>query len=81
MSEMVERVAQAIAGALKQAYWEREEPTDDDHLAAARAAIEAMREPTEAMWAKGTGARLDESPSTHKVWREMIDEALRNPRL
>ena len=78
MSEMVERVAQAICG-------------DDNpaniltiHRIRARAAIEAMREPTGLMKDAGAEsfefgsddcASLNGQPS--KAWRAMIDEALK----
>lgn len=69
MSEMVERVAQAICG-------------DDNpaniltiHRIRARAAIEAMREPTEAMVYADT---VKEWPSDAcAAWKAMIDEALK----
>jgi len=74
MSEMVSRVSEAIDKAV--AEWQ---PGTEIKIkeAAARAAIAAMREPTNEMWAKGTEARLDDAPSTHRVWWAMIDEALR----
>ncbi len=79
MSEMIERVAEAIrkielsqpgAGGLKGSL----------HLAGyasreiARAAIEAMREPTEEMVAKVVG--LDGVVTSRSAWRAMIDAAL-----
>jgi predicted RecB family nuclease len=104
MSEMVERVARAIAtelGAnLDTAFADKtewinmrgtdaagrwrdiNEPFKSDYLAAARAAIEAMREPTETMerhgqWAVETCTRDDpcETPAKH-IWSDMITAAL-----
>lgn len=84
MSEMVERVARAIADADMEDYEGREAL----YNAFARAAIEAMREPTNNM--RGIG--FDEAyehiepspygPVVHakigqKVWQAMIDAALR----
>lgn len=71
MSEMVERVAAAI----------RESRPLDCYAAyeqAARAAIEAMREPTEAMVGEGKAAPTygDGVSDIPKVWRAMIDAAL-----
>ena len=82
MSEMVERVARAIGI--------REHPSDsewfDDHekerwaayWPAARDALSAMREPTEAMCEPPT--RLYGNIATgnaEEIWQLMIDEALR----
>lgn len=68
MSEMVERVAHAIKAKVPFGYG----MTDAETLQYARAAIEAMREPTEAM--------LDNGPSEPymdgDVWAKMIDAAL-----
>ncbi len=63
MSDMIERVAKAICG-----------PEDPCRLDLARAAIEAMREPTDAMcgaWDVG------DTPEAKPCWQAMIDEALR----
>lgn len=55
MSEMIDRVARALCDVQATSAWRRLEesggsiPTRDDFREAARAAIEAMREPTEAM--------------------------------
>lgn len=85
MGEMVERVAVVIASALEHAYQEREEPTFDDHVKAARAAIEAMREPTEAMVASiygplrlSAGEHWMNEAEAEAAWRSMIDAALRD---
>lgn len=67
MNEMVERVAKAISGAPF---------PSPKSLAKARAAIEAMREPTEFM--VGEAARLNH-PRDRDVWRTMIDAALASP--
>ena len=81
-NEMVERVARAIC---------REDASvvpslGDMHLHVnncwryfvrqARAAIEAMREPTEALQAAGAHRRENRKPVAD-IWRAMIDEALR----
>jgi hypothetical protein len=69
VSEMVERVAAAIIAGFD----EITEPEErEDALKLARAAIAAMREPTEAMLIAGQNrnARLD-------AYRDMIDEALK----
>lgn len=85
MSEMVERVARAIA-ALRSCSleWGPKQPicascsnargySDDvGCMTLARAAIEAMREPTEAMWAAHREA--DKLGISH--WHTMIDAAL-----
>ncbi len=75
MSEMVERVAKALA-ACDNSDWRAW--VDD-----ARAAIEAMREPTKAQlsgasMAIGPWGGHGEAgpPSYERVWREMIDAAL-----
>ena len=83
MSEMVERVAAALcveAG---------DEPYRDYigmgntpmkgwkmHERAARAAIEAMREPTEAMLTAGDTAMIRNSDTSADAWPAMIDAAL-----
>lgn len=84
MSEMVERIARAIlavdypedAGSdLEEMWWERR---GDAYLAYARAALEAMREPTEQMAQAGlspTYIWVDET--AEPIWRRMIDEALK----
>ena len=72
MSEMVERVAKALARE-----YDRDPETDNVGLgtqlstAMARAAIAAMREPTEAMLYAG----WQEDSS---IWRAMIDAALKD---
>ena len=82
MSEMVERIAIAVCEA-DGCLWS--EATDLDkglYRDTARAAIAAMREPTDAMIGQGYGYAISyedegvvESPS--EVWRAMIDEALK----
>lgn len=77
MNEIIDRIAQAICNAGKgQPAWdEATEYQRDFHRAEARAAIEAMREPTKAMLLAGHGANLcDNAP---EVWQAMIDEALK----
>lgn len=63
MSEMVERVARAIKDA-EQMHWND----------MARAAIEAMREPTAKMVVIADSSLRPISP---RIWRAMIDEALK----
>ena len=80
MTDMVERVAKAITEA-----FEREGRVFDDGQAEtlARAAIEAMREPTEAMTKAGDLPGWDDSVSvglSGEVWNAMIDAALAPPR-
>lgn len=76
MSEMVERVARAISP-----NWEYMSRNDRRNaVITARVAIEAMREPTEAM-IKGAGwlyPMYDDPHDRHEdVWSAMIDEALK----
>ena len=71
MTNMIERVARAIAKSQgSNPRWNREGWLKD-----ARAAIEAMREPTEEM--SHAGWRTDSGIST-VVWQAMIDAALHN---
>lgn len=94
MSEMVTRVARAIWPAVKGitlTEWENAHPLAKEvMLGKARAAIEAMREPTEKMIAEGDSAMdWDSSDATGqwyvhyhdgdaaKSWQAMIDEALK----
>lgn len=88
MSEMVERVAEAL--------WRENKRQDDerardygtvntrtdrdykvaitDYMNSARAAIAAMREPTSDMTFAGTLADSSEGPT--EIWQAMIDKAL-----
>lgn len=72
MSEMANRVAQAIADV----WCEKPGNTEAARLfeKTARAAIEAMREPTSAMETEACW-HLDTTASD--VWKSMIDEALK----
>lgn len=88
MSEMVERVAKALW--TQAGYFGDWDSTDwikgpspyfrEQFRAQARAAIEAMREPTHVMLSRGNTAAQDyglgRSPELG-VWRAMIDEALK----
>lgn len=83
MSEMVERVAAAMVDAdFDVDSWRHVDENMKDRLRAmARAAIAAMREPTEAMVASGLaengrGAGTYED-YTLDAWQAMIDEALK----
>lgn len=99
MSEMVERVARAICEArggdpdvllsINSAYDDGRPEADvaipnwRNHAAAARAAIEAMREPSPEMLAAFVPAKDDGPIGTwggrikERVWRAMIDAALK----
>lgn len=78
MNEMIERVARAIC--LADTGLPEGETADarEWYRCAARAAIEAMREPTDAMLAEGGVAMSFAShPSdANRSWRAMIDAAL-----
>lgn len=76
MIEMVERVAEAIAISGNGGTWDDwyNEDQREFHRKRARAAIEAMREPTESMVEAGWNAPGDQ-PQTH--WEAMIDAALK----
>jgi DNA-binding FrmR family transcriptional regulator len=77
MSEMVERVARAIDDAM----------TSSDNLALARAAIEAMREPTAEVVAghmclcvyRDEADRAEHEAVLREVWGNMINGALHPP--
>ncbi len=73
MNEMIERVAQAIGAA-----HERDAPILVALEELARAAIAAMREPTEAMVDAGwpRAARIWRQEMLQATWREMIDASL-----
>jgi len=67
---MIERVARALLVA------DRSAITPDYYQRMARAAIEAMREPTEAMLDAGVNFR-ERNARTEQIWQAMIDEALK----
>jgi hypothetical protein len=75
MSEMVERIAASI----KTKAWSLDLPLRDEECAdLARAAIAAMREPTEAMLNVGYTTGGNYKPTgTLREWQAMIDEALK----
>lgn len=83
MSEMIERVATAIYENRRRMYEDRV-PFKDlypsaqrPYLDEARAAIEAMREPTEEMIAAGArGSGEDSQDVALGAWEAMIDAAL-----
>ena len=87
MSEIIERVARAIAEKMIDGF-ENESQTEaemrelsgytgQDYVGAARAAIGAMREPTEAMLDAADGPWCDDDrPSLDREYRMMIDAAL-----
>lgn len=88
MSEMGERVARAIAieFGVSAEWWDRSVGAGHDHFVRqARAAIEAMREPTELMKVAGERrADLERGQSYQdvrtlygRVFESMIDEALK----
>ena len=75
MSEMIERVAKAIDAAANDAADDYEEYCSPRMaLAAARAAIEAMREPTDEMFRDGQ--EISELKMAEETWWAMIDAAL-----
>lgn len=82
MSEMVERVRQAIDDALSkhhgfEAILTNAGDAEDTILAAARAVIEALREPTREMLSRGAVTYGDPGIATAgSCWRKMIDAAL-----
>lgn len=74
MSEMIERIAKAI----KAKAWAIDLPLRDEECSEiARAAIEAMREPTNAMMFAPPDVQFGPADAEF-VWHCMIDEALRN---
>lgn len=83
-SEMIERVAKVIGDALTDRDgWLKKSYSDDDVLAMARAAVEAMREPTAAMIDAGceagfraSGDQCRDENHEPPSWRAMIDAAL-----
>lgn len=101
MSEMIERVARAICqSAFDRGVYDRvtcgdalglsqRQVTVDDmwqlHRAEARAAIEAMREPTDAMCEAGAiyyhdnyqEGRAKEQTTAQPIWEAMVDAALK----
>jgi hypothetical protein len=75
MSEMVERVASAVSEAMMDCSgieYREEEPR-----IVARAAIKAMRVPTQAMFEAGQAGDNWSQMDARLIWRAMIDEALR----
>lgn len=72
MSEMVEKVARAIHQTAEP--WDSFETDKAEWIKQARAAIEAMHEPTEAMVNR---AAMDEIFAPRLCWVDMIDEALK----
>lgn len=83
MSEMVEIVARAMMSVVRETSDERLDP--EQFRKFARAAIAAMREPTEGMQDAGVRAPEAIRPSCDhevvvnpaRIWRQMIDEALK----
>lgn len=84
-SEMVERVAGALHAAHAEVGWPADECETCDKLA--RAAIEAMREPTEAMVCaaecltsefRTEHDRIEVPPGPEEAWQAMIDAALQD---
>lgn len=77
MTDMVERIARAIEQAMPN--YISDELPQHDFLASARAALEAMREPTPAMFdaAESWG---DDAERDLRFWQAMIDAALTPPR-
>jgi hypothetical protein len=73
--DMIERVAAAILAKRYENDGGRFATHPEHDLALARAAIEAMREPTEAMVRHAYAAMEDDTPP--ESYRNMIDAALR----
>lgn len=77
MSEMIERVAQAIQDKLDREFAKRGWLSAEEMAnLAARIAIEAMREPADLM---GNGLPQGYRPGSHsarEIWQHMIDAAL-----
>jgi hypothetical protein len=80
VSEMIERVAKAIRRNkfMRTGRLSVLDPTliTEEELGEARAAIEAMREPTEAMAKAGDTAKA-EAFGSYSTWQTMCDEALK----
>jgi hypothetical protein len=81
VDDLIERVARAIADANSENYDE----LPHLHTALARAAIAAMREPTEAMVSAGNAAQTEEwgeqvAMDSRVPWRTMIDAAIASNR-
>lgn len=74
MSEMVERVARALADCAMEPF---DEISREKFIGDARAVIKAMREPTPQMIEEAWAAALNEDAKG--VWRDMIETALGNP--
>jgi hypothetical protein len=85
-SEMVERVARAICRGVGQVRPDvilTDEPAWHQYIYAARAAIEAMREPTPEMLraAQTTHASYLRAATDAEIWQAMIRAALSSPRV
>jgi hypothetical protein len=82
MSELVDRVAEAIYDSHPQwgALWGKTPEIQKEYRASARAAISAMREPTDAMVEVAFDGTTFASAHRHEIancWRIMTDEALK----
>lgn len=81
-SEIVTRVALALGKQITLgtvSLGARHDGSENGWIQAARAAIAAMREPTDAMWDAGSDVYADpyEDWTETDIWRSMIDEALK----
>jgi len=80
---MIERVARALwdAQATRPDTWDSLHPSKQAGMRdRASAAIEAMREPTEAMWHEaGQRLRHETTSTTGSLWKALIDAALTEP--
>ena len=80
---MVERVARAILSSQVQTAPEMEALHGSDYIAAAKAVIAAMREPTHMMLVRGSEQGGGPEPYQRNtkglpdIWRDMIDAALK----
>jgi hypothetical protein len=83
MSEMIERVAKAIAEEINGGKFDDKRWYNDNqrevHMRRAKAAIEAMREPTEKMYKAASYILTAQSGvyGPDDIWASMIDEALK----
>ena len=76
MTEMIKRVALATCGMLPCICKHKMGFEGMPCLVRGRKAIEAMRDPTNAMTFAGAGKKLELLPVVPKIWRDMIDAIL-----
>lgn len=87
MTTMIERVARAMFEHDQLSDEAKLDEWDDDwigpqgreqYMSLARAAVAAMREPTDAMVKAGRIYHADKRNSVNRVWKKMIDAELRD---